>query len=167
MFQKDDIVVYGNVGVCRVTDISELDFMADKKMYYTLSPLYEENRIIYTPVDGHKHKMRPIITKGEAERFIEKLPSIKADQYTNEKERKEAYHEIILSGNLERWASMIHFIYQKEQERASKGQKTSTHYMEEMKSVEKLLLGELAAALRIPFHQMKTYLNRKLHYVSN
>ncbi|MDO4555355.1 MAG: CarD family transcriptional regulator [Lachnospiraceae bacterium] len=165
MFQKDEIVVYGIVGVCKVTDISELDFMADKKMYYTLQPLYDDNRMIYTPVEGHKHKMRPIISKEEAMKFIDRLPTIECGKYANEKERKEAYHEILLSGNLERWASMIHFIYQKEQERAAKGQKISTHYMEEMKSVEKLLLGELAAALDIPMTQMKSYINTKLSCV--
>lgn len=57
---------------------------------------------------------------------------------------------------------MIHFIYKKEQERAAKGQKISTHYLEEMKGIERLLLGELAAALTVPFPQMKEYIIGKL-----
>lgn len=158
MYKKNQIVVYGNVGVCEITGISELDFMEDKKLYYTLKPLYEENRVIYTPVEGHKHRMRPIISKTEAEAFVKRLPSIKAGKYANEKERKEAYHEILLSGNIEKWASMICFIYQKEQERAAKGQKVSTHYTEEMKGIERLLYGELATALQIPLSGVKDYL---------
>lgn len=162
MYQKDDKVIYGNVGVCKVIDISELDFMNDDKLYYTLQPYYDENRVIYAPVDGHKHKIRPIISKEEAEEFIEKLPHIAPGEYSNEKERKEAYHEVILSANIEKWASMIHYIHKKEEERAAKGQKISTHYLEEMKGVEKLMLGELAAALMIPFPQMKEYIKTKL-----
>lgn len=166
MYQKNEDVVYGNVGVCTVKDISELDFMSDRKLYYTLQPRYEENRIIYAPVEGHKHKIRPIITKDEAEQFIERLPSIEAGKYANEKERKEAYHEILLSGNMEKWASMIRFIHRKEEERAARGQKVAAHYTEEMKVVERLLLGELAVALEIPFGQMKSYITKKLEPVS-
>lgn len=162
MYQKEDKVIYGNVGVCKVLDVSELDFMDDHKLYYTLQPLYEESRTIYAPVEGHKHTIRPIISKEEAEEFIEKLPDIEPGSYANEKERKEAYHDVILSGDMKKWASMIHFIYKKEQERAAKGQKISTHYMEEMKGVEKLLLGELAAALSMPVHQMKQFIVQKL-----
>ena len=53
---------------------------------------------------------------------------------------------------------MIHFIYRKEQERLAKGQKVSAHYLEEMKGVEKLLLGELAAALEISVDEVRNQL---------
>lgn len=162
MYQIGDKVVYGNIGVCVVLDISELDFMDNGKVYYTLQPYYDENKTIYAPLEGHKHKIRPIITKEEAEAFIEKLPFIEPETYTNEKERREAYKEVILSADMNRWASMIHFIYKKEQERLAKGQKVSAHYLEEMKGVEKLLLGELAAVLEIPLEEMKEYLLKEL-----
>lgn len=162
MYQKEDKIIYGNVGVCKVMDISELDFMDNHKLYYTLQPFNDENRVIYAPVEGHKHKIRSIISKEEAEAFIQKLPTIEAGTYANEKERKEAYHESILSADLESWASMIHYIYKREQERAAKGQKISTHYSEEMKNMEKLLLGELSVALNIPFPKMKEYIVEKL-----
>ena len=50
---------------------------------------------------------------------------------------------------------MIHFIYKREQERLAKGQKISAHYLEEMKGVEKLLLGELAAAMEISVDEVR------------
>jgi CarD family transcriptional regulator len=163
MYQKNENIVYGNVGVCTIMDISELDFMMDQKLYYTLKPFYEENRVIYAPVEGHKHKMRPVISKEEAEEFIDRMPSIEAGKYANEKERKEAYHEVLLSGNMDMWASMIRFIRRREKERAARGQKTSAHYNEEVKAVEKLLLGELAVALGIPIKQVRTYISQRLH----
>lgn len=162
MYQTGDKVVYGNIGVCVVVNISELDFMDNGKVYYTLRPYYDENKTIYAPLEGHKHKIRPMITKEEAKDFIEKLPDIKPGNYGNEKERREAYREAILSADMNQWASMIHFIYRKEQERLTKGQKVSAHYLEEMKGVEKLLLGELAAALEIPFEEIKGYLSKEL-----
>ncbi len=158
MYQTGDKVVYGNIGVCVVVDISELDFMDNGKEYYTLQPYYDENKTIYAPVHGHKHKMRPMIAKEEAKRFIEKLPSIESGDYGNEKERREAYREAILSADMDQWASMIHYIYKREQERLAKGQKISAHYLEEMKGVEKLLLGELAAALEVSVDKVKEYI---------
>lgn len=162
MYQTGDKVVYGNIGVCVVVDISELDFMDNDKVYYTLRPYYDENKTIYAPLEGHKHKIRPMITKGEAEAFIEKLPSIEPGSYGNEKERREAYKEVILSADMDKWASMIHYIYNRERERRAKGQKISAHYLEEMKNVEKLLLGELAAALGISLEEMKKNLGKGL-----
>lgn len=162
MYQTGDKVVYGNVGVCQVIDVSELDFMEDHQLYYTLQPYYEENRTIYVSIKSHKHKMRPMVSKEEAEDFIKRLPTIQPDSYGNEKERKEAYKDVILSGDMERWASMIHCIYQKEQERTARGQKISSHYLEEMKGVEKLLLGELGAALGIPMEDMRDYITSRL-----
>ena len=162
MYQTGDKVVYGNVGVCKVLEISELDFMDDHKMYYTLQPYYDDNRTIYAPLEGHKHKIRPMISKEEAESFIEKLPTIEPGNYENEKERKEAYRDVILSGDMTKWASMIHYIYRREQQRAAKGQKISAHYLEEMRGVERLLLGELAAAMDIPFDQMKDHIVNQL-----
>jgi CarD family transcriptional regulator len=151
MYQKNENIVYGNVGVCTIMDISELDFMMDQKLYYTLKPLYEEHRVIYAPVEGHKHKMRPVISREEAEEFIDRMPSIEAGKYANEKERREAYHEVLLSGNMDMWASMIRFIRRREKEN------------EEVKAVEKLLLGELAVALGIPINQVRTYISKRLH----
>ncbi len=162
MYQIGDKVVYGNIGVCIVMDISELDFMDNGKEYYTLRPYYEENKVIYSPVDSQKQKLRPMITKEEAEAFIVKLPTIEPGNYANEKERKEAYRDAILSGSMDKWASMIHYIYRKEQERMAKGQRISAHYMEELKGIEKLLLGELAAALDISMDDVKVYLEKEL-----
>ena len=67
---------------------------------------------------------------------------------------------------MEKWASMIRFIHRKEEERAARGQKVAAHYTEEMKVVERLMLGELAVALEIPFGQMKSYITKKLEPVS-
>lgn len=112
MYQIGDKVIYGNIGVCVVLDISQLD-------------------------------------------FIGRLPFMESKEYGNEKERKEAYRMAILSADLEQWASMIHFIYRKEQERLGKGQKVSSHYLEEMRGVERLMLGELAAALDTTMDEVK------------
>ena len=61
MFQKGDLIVYGNMGVCRVEAVEApagLPGAGEKKLYYKLDPVYETGTV-YIPVDA-KVFMRPI-----------------------------------------------------------------------------------------------------------
>ena len=63
MFQKGDLIVYGNMGVCRVEAVEApagLPGAGEKKLYYKLDPVYETGTV-YIPVDA-KVFMRPILT---------------------------------------------------------------------------------------------------------
>ena len=56
MYQTGDKVVYGNIGVCVVVDISELDFMDNGKEYYTSS-------LIMMKTKRFMHRWKDINTK--------------------------------------------------------------------------------------------------------
>ena len=67
MFQKDQWIVYGSTGVCRVAQIGplkELSGADPDTLYYTLEPLCGTD-IIYVPVDTQAF-MRPVITRQQA-----------------------------------------------------------------------------------------------------
>ena len=51
MYQIGDYIVYGNEGVCRVDEIAPFHIpgMTAERLYYTLTPLYHDEKI-YTPV---------------------------------------------------------------------------------------------------------------------
>ena len=68
LYNVNDVVVYGNTGVCRVVDIGTPQFHGvDKKQsYYTLKPIFGDG-VIYCPVDNNRVFIRPIISKEEAE----------------------------------------------------------------------------------------------------
>ena len=54
MFQKGDLIVYGNMGVCRVEAVEApagLPGAGEKKLYYKLDPVYETGTV-YIPVDA-------------------------------------------------------------------------------------------------------------------
>ena len=82
MFQAGDLVVYGTTGVCRVESIDRPNMTgADRhKEYYRLKPLYQDG-FIYTPVDNPKVFIRPVVSREEAERLIDLIPSIRAEAY--------------------------------------------------------------------------------------
>ena len=107
MFKKGEYILYGTVGVCQVEGISKPDFSNNDKVYYSLVPKFDQDTTIYIPVDSPKVKMREIMTRQEAEQFILALPSVEGKQYANDKERPQAYRQILESGDCTQLASMI------------------------------------------------------------
>ena len=75
MFQKDDYVIYGNSGICRVEDVGvpeNYPIVRAGRLYYTLVQVFGSGTI-YAPVDTQVY-MRNILTKQEAETLIEQIP---------------------------------------------------------------------------------------------
>ena len=82
MYNKNDFIIYGSTGVCRIEDICTPDFAKElgiDKLYYKISPVYR-SETIFIPVDT-KNYMRPIVTKEEADELIAKIPSIKESDF--------------------------------------------------------------------------------------
>ena len=79
MFQKGDLIVYGNMGVCRVEAVEApagLPGAGEKKLYYKLDPVYETGTV-YIPVDA-KVFMRPILT--HAQPFLRRASDVAFQQ---------------------------------------------------------------------------------------
>ena len=78
MFETGEYVVYGRTGICQVTGVTTMrvDGSSGEKLYYVLRPGGETDGKIFTPVEGGKQVLRGIITREEAERLIDEIPSI-------------------------------------------------------------------------------------------
>ena len=77
MFQKGDLIVYGNTGICRVEEVGtpeSLPGVDKEKLYYKLVPVRSASTI-YTPVDTSVF-MRPVMTKEAADHLIDRIPEI-------------------------------------------------------------------------------------------
>jgi CarD family transcriptional regulator len=84
MYNVGDMIMYGGTGTCRVTEIS-MRRSAERELaqlYYVLTPLYQNGRI-YVPVDTTKVFMRPILSREEALRLIDRIPYIRVEIYHN------------------------------------------------------------------------------------
>ena len=72
MFEKDEYIVYGITGVCRVQDITARDQDGQQKLYYVLEPAGTAGGRIITPAEDNKSVMRRVLTEEEAYRYIQK-----------------------------------------------------------------------------------------------
>ena len=80
MFEVGDYIVYGSNGVCEVKSVGPIDCpgVSSDKLYYTLCPLYIRDSRVFTPVDNDKVIMRGVMTKAEAEAFVDGINDIDA-----------------------------------------------------------------------------------------
>lgn len=66
MFSKNEYIIYGSTGVCKIIDIVKKKFGFNKEReYYILKPAYDTNSTIYAPIDNDKISIRKIMTKEE------------------------------------------------------------------------------------------------------
>ena len=151
MFEKGDLILYETAGVCRIEEISRLEFLKNDRVYYSLVPVFEKDSV-----------MRPIMSREEAEAFIEQLAAIEGRRDIGEKEKAQVYKQILLSGNHRELAAMIKGIFEVGQVRKGKGNRLAVRDEENMKRAQKLLYGELAAALGMHPDQMPAYIGKRL-----
>ena len=119
------------------------------KKYYRLKPFYQDG-VIYTPVDNTKVSIRPVITREEADRLIDLIPSIRAEAYRAPTLQALAQHDqkAVHSHSCLALIELMMSIYTKQ------------------KQAERLLYGELAAALEIPFDEVESYIARRVEVLA-
>ncbi len=165
MYQIGDLILYSSTGVCEITDIKTLEDAGTEKdrLYYILKPLYQEC-VISTPVDQPKVFMRPIITKQEAERLIDRIPTMQAEAYHNRilHQLAEHYEASLKSHDCADLIELTMSIHEKKQSLQQQKRKCSVLDERFLKRAEELLFGELSAALDIPIEHVSGYIAQRV-----
>lgn len=78
-----------------------MNFGKEKREYYVLKPVYDENPTIYAPTDNETvtQKMRRVLTKDEIDSLIESLENNDTKWSNNDIERKEFCASVIEKGD--------------------------------------------------------------------
>ncbi|MDE6454726.1 MAG: CarD family transcriptional regulator [Dysosmobacter sp.] len=165
MFQPGELVVYGSTGVCRVEGFAGLDRPGGdrEKQYYLLKPLWQDG-VIYAPVDSEKVPMRPVISREEAEALIERMPGIPAAACRGGTAQALAqqYQSAVRDGGHQALIEMMKAIRRKRGVAESKNRRLGMVDERYMKQAERLLYGELATALEIPYDGVEDYIAARL-----
>lgn len=99
MFEKDQLIMCGGHGVCRVVNVTGNPFDRFDKVrrFYVLEPVFEKASTVYMPVDNEKVVMRRIMNREEAEELIDNMTEIETVWIKEEKGREQMYKDAILS----------------------------------------------------------------------
>lgn len=157
MYSIGELIIYGNEGVCRVENVgvSENPSASKDRQYYTLIPLYRNGKVI-TPVDGSVFS-RPVITKLEAERIIDSIPTVEAEIYNdrNLKNLTDHYKESMQTYDCTDIVRTIKAIRLKRRHAIEHGKKLGTIDERFLKRAEDMLYGELSVAMEQTWDEVK------------
>lgn len=166
MFKIGDIIVYGNTGVCEVTEITTINGIRgidSTTPYYVLKPKFQ-NGTVYSPVDNQKVVMRKIISKSEANEIIDMIPQISCTTFGENsiQELSEHYSEMIKTHNCEDLIRLTMSIYAKKQKAEKSKHKLWQIDEKYMKRAEELLFEELSVALGIEKDSVPQYIKSRI-----
>ena len=164
MFQVNDVVIYGSLGVCEIISIDDRKIDGTIKKYFVLRPNNDKNATFYVPTWNEKawRKMRKVMTKEEVNALIDSMPRTSPAWIENESERKEAYKKILASGDQSAMISMLQalFIHKREREAAGKRLHVSDEHF--MKDAEQLLYNEWQYVLNVDKQGLMDYIFERI-----
>ena len=151
MYAVGTSILYGRTGVCRIEDIGSAPFQKhDEQPYYKLRAVFSTSgECIYIPVDTTV-SMRPLIDRGKAVGYLERLPQLKPQPFSSRKPAELAahYQEVLASGQPEDCLLLIKEIYLKEKELTAHNKKLGQVDARYLKIAERLVCEEFAVALK-------------------
>lgn len=153
MFEINDKVVYGVVGLCEIEDIGIPPIKGIDKDYYFLQPVYDSKGIIYSPVDSNKVMIRSIIDKNSCEKLIDRAKHCKDDEELNEKVHPVKYDEMVKSQDLTQLMHLVRALFNIKNERAKELRRMKSADNRMLTAARKLLYGEIAEAMGKDYEQ--------------
>lgn len=96
MFKTNDILVYGNNGICTITDIRSEEMCGSTSLYCILTPMYDNNSTIYIPIDNNKSvsSLRYVLAKDELDKMLFEAKGREAVWIAAAKDRGEKFKAV-------------------------------------------------------------------------
>ena len=143
----------------------KMDGASSERLYYIFRPGGETEGKIFTPVEGGKQVLRGIISKEEAEKLIDEIPSIETLSIENEKFREDSYKKCIRTCECRDLLRIIKTIYLRKRARKEAGRKETAVDARYFRIAEDHLYGVLAVALDMSRENVESYINTSLQSV--
>ena len=161
MFSINDTVMYGSSGVCEIVDIKPKRFNNEEVLYYVIKPVDSDNSTIYCPVNG-KARIRKLLTAAEVQEILTALPATKAQWIENDRQRHEAFSDIVKRGDHRELIMLIKSIRASREEKIRAGKKPHADDERFLKDAENIIYGEFAYALKMSRDEVIAYIKSKL-----
>ncbi len=162
MFTVGDTVLYGQSGVCRITDIRTERFGPTPRTYYVLMPVHDKASTFYCPVDREELSLRPLLDAEEVHRLIRQLPQAQDVWIEDKTQRRDRFADMLKSGDCEQIMALIHTIYQHRCRRDEAGKKLHLADERVLRDAERLLHEEFAEVLGIRPDEVVAYIREEL-----
>lgn len=165
MFEKNDLVVYGIQGVCRIEGTVNRTLDGSPVAYYAMTPVYSPASTIYVPVGNPEltARMKPILSAEELHAIIRELPELPSLWIPEENRRKQHYRELLLRGDRRELGALIGTLYRHRQAQQARGKKLHISDERCLKDAERMLYSEFAVILHKLPEEIPAYIHGLLH----
>lgn len=163
-FQKEDMVVYGIHGVCKIEGIEER--IVDRKtvQYYVLVPVRQGDARFYVPMHNPVAvgKMRSVLTREELTALLRSEEIKEHSWIENEALRKEKYRTMITRADCAELIRMLRALHFHSQAQQAAGKKL--HLCDEnfMKDAQRVICSEVSAVMEIPPEAVGEFLRSEI-----
>ena len=165
MYQLGEKVVYGGHGVCCVAGQEER--VVDKRTvtYLVLEPLGQGGSQFLVPTHNEvaMSRLRPLLTPEELDALLSLDQISPALWIREDNRRKQAYRELISSGDRARILGMLRTLYTHRENQLASGKKVHLCDDNFIRDAEKLISGEIALVLELPPDAAKQHLCQKIN----
>ncbi len=163
MIQTGSMLLYGNQ-VCRVCQQKEEVFHGTRRTYYLLQPIYDTSSLIHVPADNPKlmGKMRQILSPEEIHQLIQQIPKQETRWIADDRQRNDAWKEILSAGDRQKLVGMIKTLYEKKQEIEAAGRKFHAADETALRQAEQIIHDEFALVLDIQRDQVAPFIARQI-----
>jgi CarD family transcriptional regulator len=151
MFSVGDSFIYRGHGICKLTEIREMNADNGIRSYYVLKPVFGNSFTLYVPIGNEnlEAKMRRLLSADEIRNFIAGMPGEDSIWIEDENERREFYNDTLSNGDRASLVRMIKALFLRRRELNSTGKKLRMSDEQFMKDAEKMLYDEFAYVLGI------------------
>lgn len=165
MYKKNDIVTYGQQGVCKITAITEKSFEGELHQYYELVPVYDIKSTFFVPVANSAltEKMHSILSADEINGLIKSMPSENPEWISDETLRKTNYKTVLGSGDRRAIMCTLKALHRHKSLLAESGKKM--HICDEhfIKDAERVIYDEFAFVLDIDRSKVEEHIEAVLN----
>ncbi len=160
--------MYGSEGVYTVDQYSASPVdKTDTRKFYILRPVHgPAGNIIFTPVDNDKVKMRAVMNREEALKFIDSIPCIPTLVIEREKSRRDVYKNALASAEMKNYVSIIKTVMERREEYAKQKRRVSESDNDYENKAKFCVHGELSIALGIHIDEVEKFIDERLASVS-
>ena len=164
MYLKNETVLYGSNGLCRVSNITKRNSSGEEKEYYALNPIKAENTTIFIPVESAElvSRMKRMVSCEEIREIFRSIKGSGEDLPLDERKKLEVYKEILDSGDVTKLIHLIRSLYTLQKRQSDCGKKLRMTEEKAFKDAQKLLVEEIALILNLNEEQAVEYIIREL-----
>lgn len=156
-----DYITYKSDGIYQIIDIRNIKFNDDdKKMYYIIKSKYENNSVVYVPVDSKDlvEQMQPVLTPDEINEIIENTETIKEQWISDIKLRSKRFDQIISAGDRTQILYLIKTISAQKINLKEQKKRMSELDAQILARAEKMIKEEFAFSLNIDIDDVTSYI---------